>query len=295
MIGLIDPALLLPRAANALPVEEDVDWIIGTCRAFHIEIPALQEYWPEIWLRLGMGLESTLTPQAKRALQALRRLGTTPPHAVPPLAADVWRRGFRQLFGIGTFATNWEDTMARAAARAISLNDEVVLFTRRIPGRNLRTHTVQHCSLHENTRWVLHVQVAGIGARRIKCVYHRRNISEPWTVRFDWRLPSAADGARYPFCPPQFWWKGHIAAVRTVLGKPAWVDAHNNGWCRPNTPGNGYHWDVFLRNLAHRGAVGVTQINVVEFGAPAAEGAAGTLHHIPTVKAGAVNDVGWHC
>src|SRR5262249_39297119 len=81
-------------------------------------------------------------------------------------------------------------------------------------GRNFASHAAADCTLDEITRWVLHVQPKGIGHRQILCVHHPRNLRERWTARFDWRLPSSSDGARYPFCPPAHWWKGKTPAHR---------------------------------------------------------------------------------
>ena len=132
--------------------------------------------------------------------------------------------------------------------------------------------------------------------RDVLCVHHPRNLRERWTSRFDWRLPTASDCARYPFCVPNEWWKGSTTAFRTVSSKPAWIDAHGNGWARPNINGGaGYHWDVFIQDAHAKQAIGVDQINVVEFGAPSTEGRPGHLHHVPSAKQAHVTDAGWSC
>jgi hypothetical protein len=65
---------------------------------------------------------------------------------------------------------------------------------------------------------------------------------------------------------------------------------------RPNIPrGAGYHWDVFIQSPGLQEAVGLRQINVVEFGAPGHEGNAGQLHHIPDSKLGKSTGTGWSC
>jgi hypothetical protein len=98
---------------------------------------------------------------------------------------------------------------------------------------------------------------------------------DPWTARFDWRLPGSGSGVLYPFVPPVEWWKGSSVAFRTVSSKHAWVDIDGNGWARPNIPnGAGYHWDVYVNTQ-----YGQNQINVVEFGAPQSEGMPGQIHH----------------
>jgi len=52
---------------------------------------------------------------------------------------------------------------------------------------------------------------------------------------------------------------------------------------------------VFIDLAGVRDLVGLSEINVVEFGAPAAEGNAGELHHVPDAKEGKVTGTGWSC
>lgn len=294
MIGLLDPALFLPRPEKQ--VQSDFDAILRTCNRSAVSLPMLDEYWDDLWVQLGSSLERSLSPVGKRALQEVRRLGKR--IAIPPLnqgAGSVWRRGFQQLFGSQHLGASWEERMAAASIRAASTHERVILFTRRMEGRNLVQRIAGSSTLDENTRWVLHLQPAGIGPVQVLCVHHPRNLIDTWTSRFDWRLPGA-QGARYPFCPPDFWWKGSTEAWRTISSKPAWIDRRDNGWARPNIPdGAGYHWDVFIQSVGLQQAVGLNQINVVAFDAPQEEGAPGTLHHLPTAKAGKVSEVGWTC
>jgi hypothetical protein len=293
VIGLLDPALLLPRQETE--IEQELANIVLACKQYNIRLVALPEYWIQLWSSLGRDLETTLSAKGKQAVQALRRLGETATwQARRP--TKVWRLGFRQLFHAGVLGNNWEDVMAKAVAAASSLAEDVIVFTRRMNDRNLVVRIAGHITLHENTRWVLHISAQGIGPRHIRCVYHRRNLSERWTTRYDWRLPSTNDGARYPFRPRDMWWKPSTSVFGTVSARPAWLDAHNNGWARPNIPnGAGYHWDVFLRCRAHQEKIGVNQINVVEYGAPSTEGRCGDLHHVPDDQAGRVRDAGWTC
>jgi len=163
-------------------------------------------------------------------------------------------------------------------------------------GRNLVRHASGGSILDENTRWILHLQPRGMGHQQVLCVHHPRNLTERWTVRFDWRLPGAQRSMRYPFCLPDAWWKWTTPVWRTLASKPAWLDRHGNGWARPNMPGGaGYHWDVYIESVTLREAVGLDQINVVAFGVPAREGEAGHLHHEPTGKAGKISQRGWTC
>jgi hypothetical protein len=300
MIGLLDPALFLPRADQE--VQRELDLVLLACKKHSIELLPLEEYWLDLWSILGRRLETTLKPDAKRPLQELRKLGERgkPTLLSLPMLSTLygkaWRSGFRQLFAATWLGNSWEDRMASAVLRVIVADRAVVVFTRRVPGRNLQLHAAGGSTLEENTRWLLHVQPKGIGHRQIPCVYHPRNLSERWTTRFDWRLPTVSDGALYPFCPPNRWWKPSTIAFRTVSSKPSWVDKWGNGWARPNIPnGAGYHWDVFIQDPSLEQVVGLPQINVVEFGAPASEGAPGQRHHLPTKKDGKLTGKGWNC
>jgi hypothetical protein len=297
MIGLLDPALFLQRAEHE--VVEEFDGVLQACRRHSISLPAIEEYWNDLWSHLGFPLERSLGPIARRALHEVRKLSTGPGTDVPPLtsaAGRAWRLGFRQLFGPQHFPSSWEQRMVAAASRAVASRQEVVMFTRRVLGRNLQRHVAGHTCLDENTRWVLHLQPKNLGHKQVLCVYHPRNLAERWTTRFDYRLPGNQHGERYPFCPPNAWWKGSTVAWRTKSSRYAWLDRHGNGWARPNIPGGvGYHWDVFIESVAMRESVGVEQINVVAFGTPPAEGRAGYLHHVPAEKAGRITETGWHC
>ena len=299
MIGLLDPALFLPRSNEE--VERDLGFVIRLCREHAISLVQLHEYWIDLWTGFARPLERQLGPSARRAVQELRKWAETSTRYVPELApgdGKAWWAGFAQLFGHQVLGVSWEEKMARATLRAVVADPDVVMLTRRMPGRNLTSHVAGGTTLDEITRWVLHVQPKTIGHRQILCVHHPRNLRVRWTARFDWRLPSSSDGARYPFCPPAYWWKGMTPSHRTIESKPAWVDKHGNGWARPNIAGGGgYHWDVFIRSPTLQEAIGLSQINVVEFGAPPKERGAtpGQLHHVPEDKRGKPTDTGWSC
>jgi len=297
MIGLLDPALFLPRPAQE--VSEDLASVLRICKEHRVCLATLEEYWKDLWSNLAQPLERALPADAKRALQEVRKYGESSNRFIAPLShapGSVWRRGFQQLFGGAIFASSWEERMAAAAIRAVASGEEVVVFTRRMEGRNLSRHQAGNVTLNENTRWVLHLQPSGLGHRQVLCVHHRRNLVDRWTSRFDYRLPGHAPGVPYPFCPPEYWWKGATPAHRTVQSRPAWIDRLDNGWARPNINGGaGYHWDVYVATLGRQVAVGLDQINVVQFGAPEAEGSPGHLHHEPTGKAGMVTGTGWTC
>jgi hypothetical protein len=282
MIGLLDPALLLPRG-GADPdkvFSDEIDAIVKVCRARSIRLLPIEVYWDDLWSKLGRDLEKQLSPPAQRTLQELRKLGSQHTLVFKNLQAEVWRRGFRQLFSLGVFQEDWELPMASAVALAVSIDEPVIVFVRRLEGRNLTIHRVANSTLDENTRWALYVQLPGIGPRQVLCVYHNRNLTAKWTCRYDWRLPSEADGAQYPFVPSNYWWKGSTVAFRTVRSKFAWVDCDGNGWARPNIPnGAGYHWDVFIHSQNWLNKSGKNLINVVAFGVPVTQGRVGDIHH----------------
>ena len=302
MIGLLDPAFLLPRTGQdeENKLADELDLLLETCRRHSVALPPFPEYWPNLWNTLGRRLEQSLSQRrAKAALRELRKLGKASLGLIRGACAvgQVWRRGFAQLFAWSPLNGDWEQRMAAAAVRAAMIADHrVVLLVRRVPGRNVKVHSAQNTTLNENTRWVLHIQPRVLGHQQIKCVHHPRNLTECWTTRFDWRLPAVSDRARYPFCPPARWWNHETHAVRTIGSKPAWLNAQQNGWSRPNIAGGtGYHWDVHVQLPATREALGVDQVNVVEFGAPASEGRPGNLHHVPSNQRPRIKDCGWRC
>ena len=310
MIGLLDPAFLLPRSGPEGEQElvRELDLVARMCQLHGIVVPPFEEYWPHLWSTLGRSLEQSLgRPDAKSAVRQIRRLGEVSGGLIltgngKAATGQAWRRGFSALFGWGPLKGDWEQRMAEAAVHAATIaNDRVVLLVRRVVNRNITEHSAcntagQTTTLQENTRWVLHIQPTVLGHRRISCIHHPRNLTQPWTSRFDWRLPVVADGARYPFCPPDRWWNASTQAVRTVSATPAWLDCVQNGWARPHIGGGaGYHWDVYIQVPTWSQAIGVNQVNVVEFGGPRAEGTPGTLHHVPSNKAARVNDCGWSC
>lgn len=296
IIGLLDPSLFLKRDSNT--VQQELDLVVRICRDHKVTLVPFPEYWNDLWSVLGRPLEQQLPPEAKGSVVALRNLGERAKHTeVPTLGAHagkVWRRGFSELFA--SLGDSWEESMMRAVLRALSAGHDVIMLTRKVLGRNVRRHAGSDSTLDEITRWMLYVQPKEMGPRSILCVHHPRNLRERWTVRFDWRLPASSDGGPYPFCPPDGWWRGQTQAHRTICSKPAWIDQCGNGWARPNIQGGaGYHWDVFITKPQLQQRVGLAQINVVQFGAPAREGKPGTIHHVPSEKEGKITGLGWAC
>lgn len=301
MIGVLDPAILIPRASGHGALELELTDLVELCHRGRIQLLALEEYWPDLWRELGEPLRrSTTNPSTRRALDELRKLGR-PPQGLPPCPASPQRNrvyGLRQMFEIPGLNHGWLDKMTRALARASGSDSRAVLITRRMLGRNVKAHQAGSSRLEEVTRWVLYLHLSGSPPRTVLCLHHSRNLSEKlhWTTRYDWRLPASADGAKHPFCPPEKWWKREIDAVETVESKPAFVDAKGNGWARPNIKeGTGYHWDVYLTDpLKER--IGLSQLNIVGFGGPPGEKAPGEIHHTGQKKKGRLRDeTGWTC
>jgi hypothetical protein len=305
MIGVLDPKLFewgTPTNPLTSAEEESFIRIIGdvvrTTREFGVELLTTGEYWLRLWADFVTPLVARLcTPEGRGVVAELRKVGgrrTTYP-AAPP-ATRVW--GFRTMFGTGALPTGWEDRMADAVSRGVAAGHTVVLFTRLVRGRNLFVHTgKQHVRIDEVTRWRLYVRTPGAPQHvGIDCIRNAHQLRRRWTIRIDPRLPTSEDGARYPYCLPPDWYRGRCVVVATKLSAPAWVDAQGRGWTRPNIPnGKGYHWDVFFSDPALTASIGVDQLNIVEVGAPKAEGTPGSLHHVPTTKASKVTDKGWNC
>ena len=286
MIGIIDPALFLPREEQS--IVHELDTVIESCRKNNVRLVGFKEYWTPLWMELGRQLSLTYGPNVRSILHELQKREEPDNGLRLRTAAEAWKRGFTQLFGIPELSPAWENRIASAMLRAAQMDNTVILFTRRMKGRNLTSHSASDVTLDENTRWILHLSLEGLGARQVRCVYHSRNLIHPWTSRFDWRLPAESDGGKYPFVPPEQWWKGSVESIRTVCSKPCWLDKEKNGWARPNiVRGAGEHWDLFIRDKNQQTEIGLSQINVVQY--PHKSKTPGNIHHIPTDKAGKLN------
>jgi hypothetical protein len=294
LIGILDPALFDVR--DPQEAKWEIEEINRMCRHDGVRIPRMREYWHRLWDEFGKPFERSLTPQGQKVVQALRN-GAMPEGNIPLFdeATMVWRSGFDEMFG--QRPGDWQECMSRTIARAAWTGEDVVLLTRRIPDRNARQHSAADVTLDEVTRWMLYVQCKGQHEpRRVRCVHHRRNLTVPWTIRFDWRLPATWDRAKYPFCPSDRWWKRSTTAWRTVESKPAWVDAQGNGWTRPNiNRGSGGHWDVFIQDAHLAGRIGLNQVNITEYSEQPQGRSAGSIHHTPEKKKPHLKDIGWSC
>lgn len=277
----------------------DLERALLTIREHSLEVASLEEYWPELWISIVQPFEKDAPRRVVDALRELRKCAR--PSKIPRLSGPPRGHayGLRQLFAEPALGVDWVERMTMALARVISSGRRVTLLVRSLVGRNVEVREAADCRLFEHTRWVVRLHISGSEPTAMRCVHHPRNLRDglDWTTRFDWRLPARADSARYPFCPPAGWWRKSVAAVVTHASRPAWADACGRYWARPNIPGGaGHHWDVFITDPALQQRIGLSQLNIIEFGAPAKEGAPGAIHHTPTGKAGRVkSDPGWGC
>lgn len=286
MLAVLDPLLF----DGVQPVSKaELDEVVRILQSTRAKIPD-SSYWRRLQLEIVQPLVRKSSREIRVRLDAIRGYLSSVRFPELPPRVNVW--DFRLLFEQA--GPDWTDVMATIVT-GCALIEETLLVTRLIAGRNVRDHSGPgDCSLVEKTCWNLRVQVPGTEVRRIPAVCNRRNVSSPWTTRFDDRLPSADDIATFPFCPPQDWFKSSVRAFETHQGRPAWADAKGNHWSCPAT-GWGYHWDVYLQpDLADE--YGLDQLNVIRWGAPPEEGAVGALHHVPRRKAHRLKKTtGWSC
>lgn len=286
MLAVLDPLLF----SGPQPVSEpELDEVVRILRHTQAQIPE-SPYWRKLQLEIVQPLVRGSSRELRIRLDVIRGYVSSVRFPELPPRVKVW--DFRLLFEQA--GPDWVDVMA-GILTTCALSEETLLVTRLIDGRNARDHSGPgECRLVEKTCWNLRVQAPGTEVRRIPAVCSRRNVSIPWTTRFDDRLPAADDEASFPFCPPQGWFKSSIRAFRTHSSRPAWEDVKGNHWACPAT-GWGYHWDVYLQSgLADE--YGLGQLNVVRWGAPAEEGAVGDLQHVPQAKRHRLRKTtGWSC
>ncbi|WP_309896627.1 hypothetical protein [Archangium sp.] len=297
---ILDPALFLTREPGRLSSAEDAELIriindaVRVCRQPGYQVVAAGPYWKRLQQELVRPLERVASQELRAGLDILRSLAH--PQSLPVPAAGsrkkVW--GVRQLFEWPQLGSGWLELMESLLVGCVLLGEPLLLLVRHFEGRNQRTHATGRCELEEKTRWRLYVQVTGQPPCTIPCVRSPRNLSVDWTQRFDERLPAQSDRARFPFCPPENWWRRHIEPFRTMQSKPAWVDARGNGWVRPAT-GGGRHWDVFIADPNLVETIGLDQLNIVQWEVRP-DGIVGGIHHVPTEKRSRLaSTAGWSC
>ena len=248
--------------------------------------------WDKLYSDAIRPISKRLTPATLGALDRLRA------HALAGRGLPE-PRGIGQCNGARVMFTNsgWLPIMERVLFACALANEPVYLIVARILGRNIEDRSADGVELHEVTRFRLHLTVKGAPPRAVECVSRARHVNVPWSARLDARLPDALlDGARCPFCPPKDWQRFRTTVWRTRESRPCWLDAHGGAWARPRT-GGAYHWDVYLENRSLVERIGLDQLNIVEFGAPPAQGKVGALHHVPSGKKARIrdNDPSWEC
>lgn len=285
MLAILDPVLFDPAAPLTIGSLKELLRLLHRKRA---RIPDIEWYWKELQRELVRPLHARSGYRDLDRLRDFARVVTLPPL---PRRVPVW--SFRRMFG--ALGERWVEVMAQLVTGAVLSGEETVLLTHLRENRNL---TIHHgpgkCTAEEKTCWDLRVQPAGGDMARVPVVCRERNLDVLWTARFDDRLPAEADGARIPFCPPPDWQKSSVEVVTTHESRPTWRDNKGNHWARPAT-GEGYHWDVYLTRPLEE-EYGLGQLNIVQWGAPAKEGAPGALHHVPGDKKSKLKkDTGWRC
>jgi hypothetical protein len=267
---------------------------VRVCRQPGYRVVAVGEYWKKLQQDLVRPLERVGSYELKAGLDTLRSYAENLKFPAPALGITkrVW--GVKQLFGWARLESTWLELMERLLVNCALLGGPFILFARLFEGRNQQTHAAGRSEIAEKTRWRLYVQLAGQPLCAIPCIRNLRNLAVEWTQRFDERLPAKFDNARFPFCPPEKWWRRQVEPIRTIQSKPAWVDARRNGWARPAT-GGGRHWDLYIADPNIVETIGLNQLNIVQWEVRP-QGIVGDIHHVPTKKQSKIADTaGWSC
>ncbi len=287
---LIDPYIFLPTKGlgyTAQRVEEvkvSLKNILRINRQLNCDLVVDQTHWQDIEKKhLRVLSDSFKDAELSIALinlrKALKKVDTSS-------ISNIHTWGIKPLYYdfSSNEDTSFGDFVARAAAYCITQYGQANIYIEETLGRNIKEHSASHSCIKERLRWRIYVSRAGLnGAIAVPCIYSARNLEVPWTTRFDTFLP---DTGEYSFTPPDDWHLRRTTAVVTKKSKPVFLDASGNGWAAPNTPGQAYHWDVYLADSKWIEARGTDQINVTRYGAPNLQGVPGTIHHVPTGKAG---------
>jgi len=299
MLAVLDPWLLhfddaLPLAP--LPYDALAD-VVAMLWQKRLTIPKERSYWPQLEREFLRRLSARMSGDHRypKLLDRLADLAVDVPLAAP---ARARLGGFDRLFA--PLGQDWRRRMDSVLVRA-ALTGETIVVTRLVPNRNARAHHHDgRLALVEKSCWELRAEAAG-ALHRIACVCNSRNLTVPFTRRYDDRLPAAADAAAFPFCPPENWSAPDRTAWRTHESRPAWADAQGHFWAEPaaqQTTGTSHHWDVYLSGAA-REEYGVDYLNIARWRpASATDGQAppGALHHVKKKMEGKLQKkTGWSC
>ncbi|HEX5747629.1 MAG TPA: hypothetical protein VFZ09_15385 [Archangium sp.] len=297
---ILDPALFLTQVPDRLSADEDAELTrlvadaVRVCRQRGYQVVAAGPYWKRMQQELVRPLERVGGRELKAGLDTLRSLAVPQNLPVAPAGSrkKVW--GVKQLFDWPRLGSGWLEQMEQLLIGCALLGGPFILLVRHFEGRNQKTYATGRCELVEKMRWRLYIQVTGQPQCTIPCIRNPRNLLVDWTQRFDESLPAQSDGARFPFCPPEKWWRRHVEPFRTMQSKPAWIDVRDNGWARPAT-GGGRHWDVYIADPKLAESIGLGQLNIVQWEVRP-EGKIGDIHHTPTGKQSRLADTtGWSC
>jgi hypothetical protein len=299
-LALLDPCLFDPAVHpdGIVGVVAGLDEVLSICRRRGILIPMVEEYWDKLSSRWMRPAERATPPRRRGPFQQLRRTAQQLDLPTYLEGTKVW--GFRHLFeDLGEPEDRWADWLAESAVRCCLGGQDVVVFVASVEGRNFAVECHDGTALRHHTRWRVHTQPRGVGPCHLPCWHHRRNVELDWTTRFDPRLPAAADGARFPFCPPSDWASMGVSVWRSVEARPSFVDAHGHGWARPRiNDGAGHHWDVYLSDERTRRRLGgVPRLNITAWGSLSDRGdGPGSIHHEGD-QAGRIrrDAAGWRC
>jgi len=289
-IAIIDPIIF--RHTPHISVES-LKELLQVMRRHGMEIPLTNFYWERLEREFIRPLHSQVDKDYLEALDQLRHYARQIHLPSLPSRVTVW--SFRDLFA--QLSQEWLDVMLKIAAQCSMTGRRTVVLSRLMDGRNVRRHSASDANcINEKTIWNLRVQPMRGQIIRIPIACSRRNISVPWSCRFDDELPADIEDADFPFCPHPDWETNpNLAVCRTFQSRPAWVDSKGNYWAEPSTP-NPQHWDVFLNSEMHE-LYGINQLNICKSRGHLPTGkVAGDIHHVPPEKRPRLRrTTGWSC
>jgi hypothetical protein len=291
--ALLDPYLFwLPQAPAPGPTEvraflETLDFL-NSLPGRGIELVATPALWDTITREFISHAARHVPPRdlQPRVTAVNRRL-----RLIVPAVQTGTTWGVHPLYAFGGHGgvPDWATELTALMAFLLAGHEQVVVAVRLLLGRNVSAHEAGASVIYEKTRWRIHVRSTLLDdLRHVACVHHVRNLDVPWTARFDVALPDTCPAGGLAFSVPPNWDSQAFQAVRTHASKPTWVDAAENFWADPNTPGQPHHWDVFLQNPADLKRFGLSPINITRWGTSDRGKVAGELHHVPGQKAAAL-------